>query len=42
MENNIRYAMQLSLLKQLFDETLITIKEYTAIKIDLKNRYKIN
>lgn len=39
--NLIRYSMQLSFLKQLLDQKLITDKEYYLIKNRLMKDYKV-
>ena len=41
MDNNLKYAMKLAFLNQLFAKKLISDKEYTAIKNVLMRKHKI-
>jgi hypothetical protein len=42
MDNNLKYNMQLAMLKKLRKDSLITEFEYDLIKEKLKNKFKIN
>jgi len=41
MDDNIKYAMKLAFLNQLYGKEMLTEKEYSAIKIDLMKKHKI-
>lgn len=41
MDNNLKYAIKLAFLNQLYGKKLLTDKEYAAIKHDLMKKHKI-